>query len=565
MDRNLIDRANTYPNFKDCSIQTFNEQDKSEKSDSRIMKMSRANLERCEQLQDKKPYGVYFSVNPMNEGKRSQDDVKFIQTWICDIDSWTKEEQIELIKNAPLTPSLVVESVHGFHLYYIAEKNLTKEQYADGNRWLRNYYDGDPKVCTDTARVLRIPWYYHQKWEKVMVVYRDDLSCWEHYTKEQMELAFPNQMKVTTDVIKQRKVELKDDDGFRSRASELDNKMMLEEFSWTSWVNGDVLTFKRNSNWTEQIRCNGKSTGCWIDKNWMIGSSDHWWPTWVQWLRRYHAIDWKVLAGYLKDHHPELEKQSKKFDISKIQKQETDKEPTWFVYPSEVFDDFKCFMSGELVTIVAETNSWKTTFAMDMITRNSDLWIKWLYINLEFNVENVWKDKWLRFHGKTKENLTTLNPMTDAEKKDMATYIKRNMSKFDSVSLPSWIDLEDLEKMIYVKSQEWYELFIVDSFSKIHWNLDGNNARKNQNRVMEEMQELVQKLNVAVVMLHHTNKNGTFEWTQKIADLSNVFILIQKEKNEYWDEYRKYILSKDKFVHNTEICACYKVWKYELV
>ena len=126
------------------------------------------------------------------------------------------------------------------------------------------------------------------------------------------------------------------------------------------------------------------------------------------------------------------------------------------------------------------------------------------------------------------------------------------------------MDLEELEELITKKADEWYELFVIDSFSKIHWNLDWKNARWFQNRCMEEMQELVQKLNVAVVMLHHTNKNWTFEWTQKIADLSNVFILIQKEESDYWEEYRKYILSKDKFVHNKVVNAIYRKWVYEL-
>lgn len=40
-------------------------------------------------------------------------------------------------------------------------------------------------------------------------------------------------------------------------------------------------------------------------------------------------------------------------------------------YPSEVFDDFECILTGELVTIIAESNSGKTTFALDMIERNS--------------------------------------------------------------------------------------------------------------------------------------------------------------------------------------------------
>lgn len=168
-------------------------------------------------------------------------------------------------------------------------------------------------------------------------------------------------------------------------------------------------------------------------------------------------------------------------------------------------------------------------------------------------------------NGKTKRDMTDLNPMTPAEKQTMKKYIETMMSKYDSISRPSWIDLSDLEELIYTKSQEWYELFIVDSFSRIHGNLDWKNARGFQNKCMEELQELVQKLNVAIVLLHHTNKNWTFEWTQKIMDLSNVFILIQKEENEYWEEYRKYTLSKDKFVSNKTVNAVYRQWEYELI
>jgi hypothetical protein len=54
-----------YPNFRKCSIQTFNDQDKNEKSQSRILPMTDENLEKCEKLQQILPYGIYFSVNPM--------------------------------------------------------------------------------------------------------------------------------------------------------------------------------------------------------------------------------------------------------------------------------------------------------------------------------------------------------------------------------------------------------------------------------------------------------------------------------------------------------------------
>ena len=65
MNNYLLERIKTYPNIRQCSIQTFNEQDKNEKSQSRILPMTDDNLEKCEKLQSMLPYGVYFSVNPM--------------------------------------------------------------------------------------------------------------------------------------------------------------------------------------------------------------------------------------------------------------------------------------------------------------------------------------------------------------------------------------------------------------------------------------------------------------------------------------------------------------------
>ncbi|MBO7694518.1 MAG: hypothetical protein J6T10_18030 [Methanobrevibacter sp.] len=67
MNEQTIKRLEVYPCIRECSIQTFNEQDKNEKSQSRILPMTDENLEKCAILQDKLPYGIYFSVNPMEE------------------------------------------------------------------------------------------------------------------------------------------------------------------------------------------------------------------------------------------------------------------------------------------------------------------------------------------------------------------------------------------------------------------------------------------------------------------------------------------------------------------
>jgi hypothetical protein len=46
---------------------------------------------------------------------------------------------------------------------------------------------------------------------------------------------------------------------------------------------------------------------------------------------------------------------------------------------------------------------------------------------------------------------------------------------------------------------------------------------------MQSLQELAQRLDIAIVVLHHTNRTGTWEGSQKIMDLSNVMIVISKE------------------------------------
>lgn len=236
---------------------------------------------------------------------------------------------------------------------------------------------------------------------------------------------------------------------------------------------------------------------------------------------------------------------------------------TWILYPSETFDDvFECIMSGELVTIVAESNSWKTTFALDLISRNADNWVKGYYINLEFPMETVWQSKWLWFHNKSKACLTNLELLSDEEKEDMKRYVDKNLKKYQYYSQPNWISLQKLAQVISVAAMDWFKLVVIDSFSMIHGN-SWNDARGNQNKCMQELQEIAQRLDIAIIVLHHTNRSWTWEGSQKIMDLSNVMIVISKEKDAEWEEYRNYALIKDKYVTNRDVDVYYRWWKYE--
>ena len=234
----------------------------------------------------------------------------------------------------------------------------------------------------------------------------------------------------------------------------------------------------------------------------------------------------------------------------------------WLEYPAECFSDFECIMSWELATIIAESNSWKTTFALDMITKNAKRGIKGYYINLEFPIETMWQSRWLWFHGKTKKDLTSLWWLSDDEIKDLEDYVNANLSEIEYYNNPTGINLDMLCQVIELQAIAWYKFFVIDTFSRIHGN-SWNDARGNQNKCMEALQELAQKLNVAIIVLHHTNRQGTWEGSQKIMDLSNVFIVISKQVDAEWEEYRNYKLMKDKYVVNKEVDVYYRWWRYE--
>lgn len=234
-----------------------------------------------------------------------------------------------------------------------------------------------------------------------------------------------------------------------------------------------------------------------------------------------------------------------------------------FLYPAPIFDDkFQMLFEWELATIIAEANSWKTTFALEMIDRNAELWIKWYYINLEFPIETTYERRWLWYHGKEKSDLSTSKPLTPTEQADIERYVNEQLNKYAYLSEPNGIDLDKLVQYIEIKAMDWYKLFVVDTFSRIHGNLE-KDARNNQNKCMERLQELVQRLWIAIVMLHHTNRQWTWEWSQKIMDLSNVFIVLERDYDWTWEPLTKYKLMKDKYTPNVELSLYYRNWKYE--
>ena len=568
-----------YPHFEECTIQLFDDtkqwRDLARKIDQR--KFDKDKLEMWLEKYNEMWAGVFFSINSMNPWERDKANVTRVNAWACEVDNLSKEDQLKLISVAPLAPSLVIESNKSFHMYRFA-KDWTINNWTKICWWLRNFFGWDPAIASDISRVLRVPWYNHMKDKNKPFMCEIIDWNWEYYTEEEMLKAYPDIETLSEKEARAIKKEQQlkqaiwnDDTWDRIRA--MDSKAMLEKISWTSLVWWDIISFRHNSNWTEQIFCNGKSTGCWIDKLWKIWSTDKWWPNWTNRIAWYGWVDWKEIYKWIKDEFPfvlpEKKEEVKDWEISEEEIEKWSKliigwEKKWFLYPSDKFKEFEWFMSWDLVTIIAPSNSGKTTLALDIIKRNAKLGRKWMYINLEFEIATVPRGRWMRAHWKNKMDLTDLWTMTEEEKKDMDDYIKSYLSEFDYYNNPNGLELDKLVSLIRKKAEEGYELFVIDTFSKILWNLNSQTARTNQNKCMEVFQSLVQELNIAVVMLHHTNRQRTWEGSQKIMDLSNVFITIEKSDDWTWVPSRIYKLMKDKYTPDKEIELRYnvKTWEY---
>lgn len=106
-------------------------------------------------------YGIYWTVNEY-VGKRRIQNISRINYWYVDIDDGTKEQQMLRIQQLQFTPSMIIESKNGYHCYWQVEDKCAVEDFKCIERGLVQKLGGDIH-CTDPVRLLRVPYFYHQK------------------------------------------------------------------------------------------------------------------------------------------------------------------------------------------------------------------------------------------------------------------------------------------------------------------------------------------------------------------------------------------------------------------
>jgi len=111
---------------------------------------------------------IYIGVATRLKGGGTKEDIVQIPAVWVDIDfkNTLKKEAYEIIKNFQLKPSMIVESGHGLHLYWILETPAEKKDISkieDINQRLLIYFHGDNVM--DASRILRLPGTYNQKYD----------------------------------------------------------------------------------------------------------------------------------------------------------------------------------------------------------------------------------------------------------------------------------------------------------------------------------------------------------------------------------------------------------------
>lgn len=97
-----------------------------------------------------------------------------------------------------------------------------------------NFFDGDPKIPEDTARVLRVPGFNHMKDPKHPFLISIYCGTSQYYSEEQMLSVLTDfrTLKDKKEAVRNMEAEAtKDDDNFWHRVNAMDCKTMLSALS----------------------------------------------------------------------------------------------------------------------------------------------------------------------------------------------------------------------------------------------------------------------------------------------------------------------------------------------
>lgn len=244
---------------------------------------------------NKEGYGIFICPNSFKTANRRKINVSKIQQYFVDLDNGTKEQQMSKIKQG-LTPSVIIESKRGYHCHWYV-KDGSVAGFDSIMPHIIKFYDAD-RACKNYLMLLRAPNFYHLKDKDNPFLVKEIYKSDKEYSEQDLKYFYKKEE--PKPIIRKNKIV---GDDFFARLSSANQMDLLSRIP--SHYMGEKLDFVDHRNGTYQIVCDGKRTGCWIDKNGHIGGYDKACPTVWQWLKWY-GLQSKQIFEILKEVAPEL-------------------------------------------------------------------------------------------------------------------------------------------------------------------------------------------------------------------------------------------------------------------
>jgi hypothetical protein len=150
-------------------------------------------------------FGIFLCSALTNSAKRTQMDVRQFYYVMVDIDDKDRDQTIHPepptpiadfgLDQAPSTPTVIVQSGHGWHLYYVLTAPASRADWPSLLKIRLGLYErfrswgADRKVAVDMARVMRLPGTMNMKSAPAPVQVM--MYCGSTYTIDDLLAAFP--------------------------------------------------------------------------------------------------------------------------------------------------------------------------------------------------------------------------------------------------------------------------------------------------------------------------------------------------------------------------------------
>jgi len=484
--------------FRGYAIQTFDDRTFCEKDLSLTMcgKPSSYTREKLKKMNERGA-GIFFTPNSFPDGVRRKNNCKKINAWFMECDSFSKEEQMNMISYSQLPPSFIVETQKSLHCYWLA-KNATIENFEEVQKRLIYNFQAD-EACKDCSRVLRIPGFEHCKNVERFMVKLIDSHPERIYSEDEMIDKF----KIPESSKEERKTQIvikPSGGGLWDIIGSMPNRDMLLELSGEAIVGGEIFSFsKRGADGSEHILTNGKPCDAWVDSNGMIGSGKGGGPTWVQWLT-YYGRNKREIAQWFKEKFGNKDSLGDETmeDISRqLESMGKRQRLTWGV--DKLDKEATILEKGQYILVVGETSSGKTPFTLQMAIKNAEIGLNVLYMSLEMPNKALLY-RWARNKLGIGFDKVRNNQVPDDKIKEIINSLPKTLSfiKFN---------LSDIKSMTEKILDGMYDLVVIDNIGyvqadNIHSDIDRDM------KVSRAVNSIVRDHGITVVAIQHFRKRG---------------------------------------------------------